>query len=30
MPAFKGVLSEQDVRDLLALFQKWKWALLFR
>lgn len=29
MPAFKGVLSEQDVRDLLALFQKWKWALLF-
>ncbi|MGC8837506.1 MAG: c-type cytochrome [Anaerolineae bacterium] len=30
MPAFRGTLSEQDLRDLLALFQKWKWALLFQ
>lgn len=30
MPSFKDTLSEQDMRDLLALFQKWKWALLLR
>lgn len=30
MPSFQDTLSDQDIRDLLALFQKWKWALLFR
>ncbi len=29
MPAFRGVLSEEDLEDVAALFQRWRWALLF-
>lgn len=29
MPAFRDSLSEEDLDDLAALFQRWKWALLF-
>lgn len=29
MPAFRDTLSDEDLDDLAALFQRWQWALLF-